>query len=36
MHIVVRDGVIESQNTTSIHGYVDIPLHNWAKDWPFT
>jgi len=36
MRVVVRDGVIESQSPTSIHGYIDILLKNWAKDWPFT
>jgi len=34
MHITVRDGAIESQSPAEIHGYVDIPIREWAKDWP--
>lgn len=36
MRIEVRDGKIENQNPTDICGYVDIPLSDWAKDWPYT
>jgi hypothetical protein len=36
MRIVVKDGAIISSSPGSIHGYVDIPLNSWAKDWPIT
>jgi len=36
MHIIVRDGIIENQNPAEIHGYIDVPLNQWAKNWPIT
>lgn len=36
MRIVVRDGIIEENSPDNIHGYVDIPIKKWAKDWPYT
>jgi hypothetical protein len=36
MKIVVRDGVIENELPMGIYGYIDIPLSQWAKNWPFT
>jgi hypothetical protein len=36
MKIVVRDGIIENETSIGIHEYIDIPLRQWAKNWPFT
>jgi hypothetical protein len=36
IRIVVRDGVIEHREPEGIVAYVDLPLREWAKDWPFT
>ncbi len=36
MRIVVRDGVILSRDPEEIVIYVDIPIGQWSKDWPFT
>lgn len=36
MRVVVRDGVIEEQTPAGIHGYVGIPLREWARNWPYT
>jgi hypothetical protein len=36
MRIVVCDGKIESQSPTGIHGYVDIPVREWAANWSFS
>jgi hypothetical protein len=36
MRVVVRDGIIESENPTGIRGYVDIPLKDWAANWSFS
>jgi hypothetical protein len=33
---VVRDGVVERREPEGIVAYVDLPLREWAKDWPFT
>jgi len=36
MKIIVRDGVIEHEAPAGIHGYIDIPLSQWTKNWPYT
>jgi hypothetical protein len=36
MRIVVRDGVIESRDPEGIVLYIDIPISQWSKNWPFT
>ncbi len=36
LRIVVRDGIIESRDPDGIVCYVDIPVSQWSKDWPFT
>jgi len=35
MKIVVRDGIIENETPIGIHGYIDIPLRQWAKKVAF-
>ncbi len=36
LRVVVRDGVIESRDPPGIVCYVDIPISQWSKNWPFT
>lgn len=36
LRIAVRDGVIERREPAELVSYVDLPLGQWAKDWPFT
>jgi hypothetical protein len=36
LRVVVRDGVIEEHEPAGIVSYVELPLREWAKDWPFT
>lgn len=36
LHVVLRDGVVESREPEGIVSYVDLPLRDWASDWPFT
>jgi len=34
MQVTVRDGVIHRASPDGIVGYIDIPIRNWAKNWP--
>ncbi|MHC4458613.1 MAG: hypothetical protein ACYS0I_16305 [Planctomycetota bacterium] len=34
IRLVVRDGVIESQDPTGIFTYVDIPIRDWIRNLP--
>lgn len=36
LKVVVRDGIIESCDPDRIVCYVDLPISQWSKDWPFT
>jgi hypothetical protein len=36
LQIVVRDGTIERSDPAGIVSYVDLPIREWSKDWPFT
>lgn len=36
MQVVVCDGKIEEASPAGICGYTDIPLRQWAEDWPST
>jgi hypothetical protein len=36
LRVVVRDGVVERRDPEAIVCYVDLPIREWAKDWPFT
>lgn len=36
VRIAVRDGVIERRVPEEIVCYVDLPIREWSRDWPFT
>jgi hypothetical protein len=36
IRVVVRDGIIESDEPPGICGYVDIPFRDWRKNFPYT
>jgi hypothetical protein len=36
LRVVIRDGVIQSQDPLGIYGYVDIPFRDWGQNWPYT